>query len=99
MSTKTGGPAFPQDYEHTDVLVKMQQVGDISAEQLIKLSRQLSGMTLRDYFAAKAMQSWVAATTKSYIHCGDHQIEMVDFSRIAEAAYNQADAMLKAREL
>lgn len=56
------------------------------------------GMTLRDYFAAKAMQAWVSVTTKTYIHRGEHQIEMAEIKEIAEAAYRQADAMLKARE-
>ena len=43
------------------------------------------GMTLRDYFAAKAMQT---------IAANPHWTE----EGIAEAAYKQADAMLKARE-
>ena len=43
------------------------------------------GMTLRDYFAAKALQGMVADP--------DH----VGMAKIAEWAYLQADAMLKAR--
>jgi hypothetical protein len=43
-----------------------------------------TGMTLRDYFAAKAMQ----ALTQKYSHEGD----------ISRNAYKIADAMLKARE-
>ena len=46
-----------------------------------------TGMTLRDYFAAKAMQGFLA-TVK--VDCPDNLI--------AEDAYNLADAMLKARE-
>lgn len=46
------------------------------------------GMTLRDYFAAKAMQGFLA---KEYANANS-PIE------IAEGAYEQADAMLKARE-
>jgi len=46
------------------------------------------GMTLRDYFAAKAMQ---AAMSKNEL---DHH-SMKD---IAEGSYKFADAMLKARE-
>ena len=41
------------------------------------------GMTLRDYFAAKAMQ----------VLCDDNFTE----EQIAEASYNMADAMLKER--
>ena len=56
------------------------------------------GMTLRDYFAAKAMEAWILATTKPYMHDGEHQVEMVDVDRLAEYAYKQSNAMLKARE-
>ena len=48
------------------------------------------GMTLRDYFAAKAMQSFTDAVGWK----SDQQW----FDEIAEGAYRQADAMLKARE-
>jgi len=51
------------------------------------LGMHLSGMTLRDYFAAKAMQGFLA-TVK--VGCPD--------DLIAIDAYNLADAMLKARE-
>ena len=44
------------------------------------------GMTLRDYFAAKAMQGYVGQG-KSY-----------DFADTAQVSYAMADAMLKARE-
>ena len=48
------------------------------------------GMTLRDYFAAKAMQGILSATlTPNTIWSQDDA---------AETAYNVADAMLKARE-
>lgn len=47
----------------------------------------VTGMTLRDYFAAKAMQAMIAAV-------GYHRGE-VDF--MAESAYDCADAMLKER--
>ena len=43
------------------------------------------GMTLRDYFAAKAMQAWISR--------GDDSGE----NGIAKWAYEMADAMLKAR--
>jgi len=46
------------------------------------------GMTLRDYFAAKAMQSFLSKA--SAMTCPDEII--------AQDAYNAADAMLKARE-
>lgn len=47
------------------------------------------GMTLRDYFAAKAMQGMMA----------DGQVlKLVGDSELAKAAYAIADEMLKARE-
>jgi len=48
---------------------------------------ELEGMTLRDYFAAKAMQGLMAGTLKT-----------IDTSLIARDCYVLADAMLKARE-
>jgi hypothetical protein len=47
------------------------------------------GMTLRDYFAAKAMQAMI-----KYGPWSDY----VDMEQIARLAYQQADAMMKARE-
>ena len=47
------------------------------------------GMTLRDYFAAKAMQALLSDT--------DWRIDM-DIEDTAKAAYMTADAMMKARE-
>ena len=45
-----------------------------------------NGMTLRDYFAAKAMQSMCAETpAKDFDHC-------------ASRSYKMADAMLEARK-
>jgi hypothetical protein len=48
------------------------------------------GMTLRDYFAAKAMQGMLA---------NQHQFVADDQAMYARDAYVLADAMLKAREL
>ena len=55
------------------------------------------GMTLRDYFAAKAMQAvyakhWDMFMDETY----DHPDEVVNGT--ASDAYKMADAMLKARE-
>ena len=71
MSNKTGGPAFPE----------LGNVGCNSDWQ------SESGMTLRDYFAAKAMQGRLA--NPDWL-CSD--------DRTATEAYQIADAMLRARE-
>ena len=46
-----------------------------------------TGMTLRDYFAAKAMQSYLL----------DKNRDSFTFEQWAQASYEMADAMLKAR--
>ena len=47
------------------------------------------GMTLRDYFAAKAMQAFLDQV--------GWKSDQKWFDEIAEGAYRQADAMMKAR--
>ena len=69
--TNTSGPAFPQ------------HGFDIVAERFTAQG----GMTLRDYFAAKAMQ----ADMMNGVHEDD-------FPRTAARSYKMADAMLKARQ-
>lgn len=53
------------------------------------------GMTLRDYFAAKALQGIMACNPKIG---GDEWTEH-DYDILAETFYKMADAMLKQREL
>lgn len=49
------------------------------------------GMTLRDYFAAKAMQGFI-----TNIDPGEERL--IDVPQLAKSAYSIADTMLKARE-
>ena len=70
MSKETGGPAFPA--KSYDVARQTWTIEE--------------GMTLRDYFAAKAMQGLLAGTKTS------------DGGLIVKDAYALADAMLKARQ-
>jgi len=74
-------PAFPSGNEVT--------LGDLR-------SSGHSGMTLRDYFAAKAMQGFLSNDNLLRESCKWHK----DGSEtsIAVLAYDQADAMMKARE-
>jgi hypothetical protein len=74
-------PAFPG--KQKALLIKSEH-SDIAKEYEI----DQNGMTLRDYFAAKAMQGLLAADTQFTMYS----------AQIAEIAYKQADAMLKARE-
>lgn len=50
------------------------------------------GMTLRDYFAAKAMQALIASRRV------ENESGHYDEDRVAESSYNMADAMLAERE-
>jgi len=78
MTTETGGPAFPA-FEFQKNYNQMMAVG---------------GMTLRDYFAAKAMQTCMADEKLIDMYC---YLEKDVKKEVAVAAYMMADAMLKAR--
>ena len=56
------------------------------------LGLHVAGMTLRDYAAIKAMEGILASNAEH-----EHEDAHI-FDAIAEAAYKQADAMLKARK-
>ena len=81
-NTNTGGPAFPCDEIHD------QHPWDESG--IYRHQKAEQGMTLRDYFAAKAMQSAFSE--------GVFTFTLEDYRRLAKVAYAMADAMLKARE-
>lgn len=73
---KTGGLAFPLQHTVADANDPAFKIGH-------------KGMTLRDYFAAKAMEGFIAAW-------GQHDVE--DFNEIASDSYMLADAMLRKRD-
>ena len=77
MSDNTGGSAFPRLG-----LKVMEPNGTIVPHE--------PGMTLRDYFAAKAMQSVIAGVAT--------RADEFIYSECAALSYEMADAMLKARE-
>jgi hypothetical protein len=60
----------------------------LHAEIRPTIDKEWCGMTLRDYFAAKAMQSILI----------DPRIDNDSYRECAEGAYKAADAMLNARE-
>ena len=53
------------------------------------------GMSMRDYFAAKAMQGFAAACANE----NDFESWIENNRGMAKAAYEWADAMMKAREV
>jgi hypothetical protein len=71
-NTNTGAPAFPSAQLDTTTLTY----------------KYVEGMTLRDYFAAKAMQGQLSRPNAAYLQ----------EEEVAKVAYMQADAMLKARQ-
>lgn len=70
-----GGPAFP--------------VWELNGQGKPEMTG--FGMTLRDYFAAKAMHGFI-----TNIDTGEKRL--IDVPQLAKSAYSIADAMLKARE-
>ena len=79
MAIETGGPAFPHPYSFDDQSANKEHAQD--------------GMTLRDYFAAKAMQSVIINMdfrAEGFLQRGPDVI--------ADSAYKFADAMLAARK-
>ncbi|ELJ6679603.1 hypothetical protein QYJ89_003848 [Salmonella enterica] len=56
MSKQTGGPAFPVA-DGAAHRIAMQVAGDDEAKYIAESAKALAGMTLRDYFAAKAIQA------------------------------------------
>jgi hypothetical protein len=78
-NTNTGGPAFPTQ----------SKLGVNDTSTWIAEIPGQPGMTLRDYFAAKAMQGMFASSLVP---------QNVTNEELSTEAYNVADAMLKARE-
>lgn len=79
MSIQDGGPAFPvADYDHMI----------FQPETVSETKRDLSGMSLRDYFAAKAMQAIITGNNADHCSLG---------LGTAKDAYIVADAMLATR--
>jgi hypothetical protein len=64
----------------------------IEQKEKQKATRLLDELDLRDYFAAKAMQSLITASVTDPGKVGP-------VNNISEYAYSYADAMLKAREV
>lgn len=79
MSRADGGPAFPGE---TEVLI----------DGGVRIGRaQTPGMSLRDYFAANAMQGRMESANFSSMH------SKTQARQVAEFAYMVADAMLVVR--
>lgn len=87
-----GGPAFPGQWYDFQPL---------TGEQVVR--EQWGGMSMRDYFAAKAMAALIAEPLNEgrlsmAWHLTSHLQLAAGPETIAHAAYMMADAMLRARE-
>lgn len=88
MSDKDGGPAFPvADYDHMV----------FEPKTVAETKRDLSGMSLRDYFAAKAMQGYLANAWQAQELDSLGESAAQQMATVAEISYAMADAMLAAR--
>lgn len=85
MNSRKPGPAFPFEYYNQ---TNQSQEGFFGTSRVEPGgSRQFAGMSLRDYFAAKALNGICASgPTKDWSNL-----------QLAREAYQLADAMLKAR--
>lgn len=103
MSTKeTGGPAFPcseNGTSHTIAMAAMLQLPETaSTDEKDKVYIQtkanaMQGMSLRDYFAAQALQGTLASPQIK----GNSDLDNWRYADFAQFAYSLADAMLAAR--
>lgn len=84
MSERDGGAAFPDMRR-----LELCKTTDLSLNEREVVFYECRGMTLRDYFAAKALQGLISTTG---LWAKDE-----DDEGIACAAYLIADAMLKER--
>lgn len=97
MSLKHGGNAFPvsgQGEAHRIGTEAIQGITDPAERDRVYIAvtaQAAQGLTLRDYFAAKAIQGFSANP--------DEQFTNLSVRSMAELAYEQADAMLVAREV
>jgi hypothetical protein len=86
MDKLDGGSAFPRSVWTSDV-------------DGLKAEAFNNGMSLRDYFAAKAMQAAFAGVGAQQVANRDQRYDETNWSTVvALNAYEMADAMLKARD-
>lgn len=92
METKNGGPAFPATLRgvHNAEHDSWHMVPGSNVLQ----ERTVTGMSLRDYFAAKAMAGALSNQTTVFSGDIDECIRLT-----CEMSYRIADAMLAAREV
>lgn len=93
MNAHNGGPAFPVDTRSTG----SEESGDYG-HQTGNITWQFPGMTLRDYFAAKADIPWEVAAEVVYRQNGNANGTLTQIMRKrSQLCFEQADEMLVER--
>lgn len=82
MKINNGGPAFPAPLDTAMMAALTPSTGAL-------------GMTLRDYFAAKVLQSMISSSRSGGWNIG---VQGKDNEHISVCAYAVADSMLAARD-
>ncbi|WP_338420787.1 hypothetical protein [Morganella morganii] len=84
--------------ENKDLLIKMvgESAFPVKTDMADGSSIESMGMSLRDYFAAKAMQGDWAAQTEDTGYYSPQSADVI-LDNAAELYYRMADAMLRAR--
>ena len=93
-----GGPAFSCERAMIDYLLLDDEKKIIGHRAEIS---GFDGMSLRDYFAAKAMEGAILkhdSIIRRYADTGDFIEDYDTFEELSKVSYMIADAMLKARE-
>ena len=83
---KHGGPAFPIKGYCADAS------GALAGEVV-----EHPGMSLRDYFAGRALAGWLASYGPDSSHPTEADTDGKILANIAQASYKLADAMIKER--
>ena len=105
MSTiETGGPAFPMQEPqaiHAYAVAAIDGITDPEERDRAYLKARgeaIGGATLRDYFAAKAMQGLLCRGATLWPFGADESDDPTDALLMARTAYLISDAMLAARK-
>ena len=87
MTKDTGGPAFPVAFQELD------RQGMPCAQAQFE-----TGMTLRDYFAAKALEGLIGSGPEAVVHTDKGVLQVPGRVAYPKIAYEYADAMLAERD-
>ena len=85
-----GGPAFPIQKEMLSTKIEQGHLSEITT---------IPGMTLRDYFAAKAMQALIMKIELTVSKADCEHLHIEKWKAISKGAYKYADAMLEEKKL